>query len=79
MKNKSRSSRSGVYVVAKSSNVYNSLLDEYLVIWLGIFDRDQKRLELGLEKYSFFHRHPRCKYALLVGFTREWAQGIENE
>ena len=75
-----RSSRSGEYVVSKYSRIVNSLLDEYLVIWLGIFDRDQKRNELVFNKTKFFHQHPRCKYALLVGFTREWAKGgIENE
>ena len=73
-----RSSRSGEYVVAKSSNVYNGLLYEYLIIWLGIFGCFEKRCELGLKKTIFFKKHPRCKYALLVGFTREWAKGIEK-
>ena len=77
-----RSSRSGMYsgmyVVAKSSN--NNFLYDYLIMWLGIFDSNlhQKCGELRFKKTIFFKKHPRCKYALLVGFTREWAKGIEK-
>ena len=70
---------SGTYVLEKESDL--GMQKELLNLWLGTECQYQKTMLffcIKLAKRSFFEKNPRCKYALLIGFNREWAQGIEK-
>ena len=72
----------GTFVMEKEADTNVYILKQCLTFWLGNecqYQIPMLVLFLTLSKKNFFEKHPRCKYALLVGFTREWAQGIENE
>ena len=72
----------GTFVMEKEADTHEYILKQCLTFWLGSecqYQISMLVLSLTLAKKTFFEKNPRCKYALLIGFNQEWAQGIENE
>jgi len=73
----------GVYVLEKDSHEgfrSEGYLRYCLRYWLsGDYQNLSKKLsELKHKKEIFFQENPRCQYAVLIGFDKDWAQREEE-